>query len=317
MKNDGKQRRNAILGTILAAFAILGACPESAKAADAPVAMATPTAGNVEIRRGAAEWKPLTRNAWLFPGDSVRSSSDGSIRFALPTQNVQTTLSGAGRIDAGPDGELVPVEGTLSAKTPATGDLAAGIAVRFAESQRYTTVRRGTSAAKENDGAPQPPRSVAASPAWPEIVAQSPGAGIAVAAIVDDKRFETIAGDEPAVRIKLSGLAPGRHSLAIETTKNGVVARSEKLGTLVWLSENEERTAAKALADAKTAYPNDGLVAAAVLEDSGLLVPAMDAYSAHLDANPDDAGMRPLLVRVYAELRLNSMRAKEVERLTR
>lgn len=120
---------------------LLPSMSPQAFAAGPPVAMLIQAKGTVETSRDGATWKPVTRNKLLFTGDQVRTGADGSGTLINQTANTAQTIASGSQIEIAADEHKV-VSGTLSKAEPATGDLASGLANRFAEAQRYTTVRR-------------------------------------------------------------------------------------------------------------------------------------------------------------------------------
>ena len=56
---------------------------------------------------------------------------------------------------------------------------------------------------------------------------------------------------------------------------------------------------------------DDVILGANVLEQKGLIVAMMDIFRKHFAENPDDNGLRPLLIQAYQDLKLSNLRERE------
>jgi hypothetical protein len=81
-------------------------------------------------------------------------------------------------------------------------------------------------------------------------------------------------------------------------------------GKLKVLASAEEATIKTAL----MAAGDDYFAQADVLEQHGLLVPAMDAYRAYFDAYPDDIEMKPLFIANLQALQLMTEKTAEAQK---
>ena len=84
------------------------------------------------------------------------------------------------------------------------GDLLAGLGNRFAEEQKYTTVRRAVSGKDGVEVGVAP--KLTASPSYPEIVWESPNNTVSYWLTLDGKSIDLPATSDKLARFKLSGL---------------------------------------------------------------------------------------------------------------
>ena len=293
---------------ILASF-VLGT-PTYSRAAEPPVAMLMQVEGTVEQSHDGNTWKPVTRNKFLFAGDIVRTGSDGTAKVVDQTNNTARALAVNSRIEV-VGNTLTVASGTLSPPEQLAGDIGAGLTNRFAEAQRYTTVRRGVQTA-EAAAKLRLVRQVTASAAYPELVWQNIGKQYSYELVIDGAKTAVASSESDMIRTQLPVLSPGNHTFTVSVMDKGAkVSDADKEGTIVWLSPAEDKALADALAKTKAAVPNDTFALANLLDERGLTVAAMDLYRKYFTDNKDDNDMRPLLIRAYYELKLNDLKQKE------
>ncbi|MBX9634893.1 MAG: hypothetical protein K2X44_07910, partial [Magnetospirillum sp.] len=133
--------RTGLKGYIAVVLSAVMGFSVAAIAADPPVSMLIQANGAVETSKDGSKWSPVTRNKFLFAGDMVRTGADGSGKLVDQTTNMAQAVAANSEIKIEAAGAKA-VSGSLSAPEPAAGDLVAGLGNRFAEAQRYTTVRR-------------------------------------------------------------------------------------------------------------------------------------------------------------------------------
>lgn len=301
-----KPSMGAFFAVILALTGI--AAPKAVWAADPPVAYLMQATGTVEDSHDGTNWRPVTRNKNLFAGDWVRTGADGSAKLIDPATNSAQVMAANTKVQV-VQGSYKVADGKLSAPEQIAGDLGAGLANRFAEAQRYTTVRRGVEAATTNL---RVARQVTLSSSFPDLVWQNVGKQYSYVLTIDGGKQDVAATDADIVRVKLKDLSPGSHAFTV-TTLDGdkEVGNSGKGGTIVWLSADEDKALTDTIAKVKSTFPNDPFAEASVLDDKGLSVPAMDLYRKHFAEDKDDNSMRPLLIRVYYDLGLSDLKHKE------
>jgi hypothetical protein len=294
---------------ICAAVGMLTQLPSRVFAADPPVSMVTQAIGTVETSRDGATWKPVTRNKFLFAGELVRTGGDGSAKLVDQAASTAQNLSANSQIEVGATG-LKVVSGSLSAPEAASGDLVAGLGNRFAEAQRYTTVRRGVQT--DTSIKLRVAQQVTLSATYPELVWQSFGKNRSYVLTIDGVATQVAGTDDTMVRFRVPALTPGKHSFTVAVTEGGQkVAEADKDGTITWLSADEDKAVVAAVARIKAASPKDDFSVANLLDEKGLSVAAMDGYRKYFGENKDDNDMRPLLIRVYNELKLADLKQQE------
>jgi hypothetical protein len=279
-------------------------------AADPPVSMLIQAVGTVEVSKDGAKWTPVTRNKFLFAGDMVRTGADGGGKLIDQASNMAQTLGASSEVKVEAAG-VKAVAGTLSKPEPASGDLVAGLGNRFAEAQRYTTVRR----AVNKDGQEIKLRlisQVTLSATYPDLVWEGYGKQYSYLLSIDGKEIAIPGAEGDMIRFRLSELAAGKHSFTVAVTEGGKkVADAEKEGSIVWLSPAEDKALSDELAKVRAATGSDDFTAASLLDSKGVTVAAMDLYRKYFDANKTDNDMRPLLIKAYNDLKLKDLRQKE------
>ena len=301
------------LTTFLAlALCLVIAAVSPVRAGDAPVSLLIQAAGSVEVSRDGTKWTPVTRNKFLFAGDFVRTGGDGTGKLIDQTTNMAQTISANALLKVEADG-VKAQSGTLSNPQLANADLAGGLANRFAEAQRYTTVRR--SAHKE--GAEIKLRlaqQVVLSASFPELAWEGVGKQYSYSLVIDGNATAVPGVEGPLVRFQVPALSPGKHSFTVAVLEGGKkVADAEKEGQIVWLSPAEDQALSADVAKIKAAVPGDDFAVANLLDAKGVTVAAMDLYRKYFEANKDDNDMRPLLIKAYNDLKLHELREKEAQ----
>jgi hypothetical protein len=277
--------------------------------AGAPVALLIQANGTVEYSRDGTAWKPVTRNKYLFAGDMIRTGADGSGKLIDQAKSTSQTIAASSQIQV--DGtEIKVINGTLSAQEAASGDLVAGLGNRFAEAQRYTTVRRG--AKKPNEIKLRLPQEISLSSAYPELAWQNFGKQYSFVLTIDGKAHTVAGADGDMVRFKVPELGPGKHTFTMTVTENGKqVAEADKPGSIVWLSADDDKAIAESIAKIRAIDPKDDFSVANLLDEKGLAVAALDLYRKFFTENKDENELRPLLIRAYSELKLDELRQQE------
>ncbi|WP_254432402.1 hypothetical protein [Magnetospirillum sp. SS-4] len=288
---------------------LLTQAPSTVVAADPPVSLLMQVSGTVEHSRDGNTWKPVTRNKYLFAGDMIRTGSDGSGKLVDQATNMAQTIAAGSKIEVAGTA-LKVVSGTLSAPEAASGDLVAGLGNRFAEAQRYTTVRR--SVQKEGPIKLRVVQQITLSATYPELAWQSFGKKHDFVVTIGGAAHKVAGTDSDLVRFKVPELAPGKHSFTVAVMDGAnKVAETDKEGGIIWLSAAEDKALAESIAKIRAINAKDDFSVANLLDEKGVTVAAMDLYRKYFDDNRDDNEMRPLLIRAYNELKLVEMKNKE------
>jgi hypothetical protein len=294
---------------IFAVGLLVSQAPGGALAADPPVSLLMQVSGTVEHSRDGSVWKPVTRNKYLFAGDMIRTGSDGSGKLVDQASNMAQTIASGSQVEVAGNA-LKVVSGKLSAPEQASGDLVAGLGNRFAEAQRYTTVRRGV--AKDTAIKLRVVQQVSLSATYPELAWQGFGKDRSFVLTIDGTAHQVAGGEGELVRFKVPELSPGKHAFTVSVIENGQkVAEADKEGAIMWLSAAEDKALAESIGKIRAINAKDDFSVANLLDEKGLTVAAMDLYRKYFDENKDDNEMRPLLIRAYNELKLVELKNKE------
>lgn len=301
---------NRFLGVAIATILLGLGWNATARASDPPVSMLMQATGSVETSKDGTAWAPVTRNKFLFAGSKVRTGADGSAKLIDQTSGMAQTIGANSEVDLSAGGPKT-VSGSLSAPEAASGDLVAGLSNRFAEAQRYTTVRR--SVRKENiDLKLRVISDITLSPGYPDLIWENVGPQYGYVLVIDGTSVTVPPSGDEMIRMRVPALSAGPHSFGVSVTEGGqVVAQTEKGGTITWLSAAEDKALADGVARVKAASGNDDFALGNYLDSKGVTVAALDAYRKHFSAHKDDNDMRPLLIKIYNDLKLRELRQKE------
>jgi hypothetical protein len=282
----------------------------AALAAEPPVSMLMQPAGTIEVSKDGAKWAPVTRNKFLFAGDTVRTGADGAATLIDQASNMAQTVAANSVVKVEANG-IKAVSGSVSAPTQASGDLVSGLSNRFAEAQRYTTVRRAVNK-EPSELKLRLIGHVTLSATYPELAWEAMGKQYSYVVTVDGKSFAVPATEAEIARLKLPELSPGEHSFTVAVIEGAnKVAEADKEGGLVWLSPADDAALAQSVSKLRATNPGDDFAVANLLDSKGVTVAAMDLYRKHFDANKDDNDMRPLLIKAYNDLKLKGPRQRE------
>lgn len=299
-----------ILALALTAALTMMGWTHGVQASEPPASMLMQVAGTVETSKGGDKWSPATRNKFLFVGSQIRTGADGSGKLIDQTSGMAQTIGANSVVEITATGAKA-LSGTLSAPEAASGDLVAGLSNRFAEAQRYTTVRR--SVKKEAvDLKLRVASDITLSTSYPDLVWENLGAQYGYTLVIDGTSHKVAASKDDLVRFRVPDLAAGQHSFGVTITEGDqVVGQTEKGGTITWLSATEDKALTDGVARVKAASGNDEFALGNYLDSKGVTVGAMDAYRKHFAAHKDDNDMRPLLIKAYNDLKLRDLRQKE------
>ncbi|MBF0308920.1 MAG: hypothetical protein HQL56_05270 [Magnetococcales bacterium] len=277
-----------------------------------PVAMLMQLSGDVQFSKDGDKWKPLDRNKFVYPGNQVKTGANGSLKVLLQANNTLQEMGANAHIQI-EEAAVKVMAGSLSAPAAASGDLMAGFSNRFAQAQRYTTLRR--SAKQEGEVKLKVARSVALSKEFPELAWENVGEEFSYQLILDGKTLPVPSTKDPVVRVRIDNASPGEHEFDVKVMKGSeVVFEAKRGGSLVWMSNEEMEAVKSGLSRIKQVAGEDDLMVAGYLEERGLAVAAMDHYQAHFRKHPQDNDMRPLLIQAYNTLKLENMKREEAQR---
>ncbi|MFN3075795.1 MAG: hypothetical protein ABT940_02735 [Alphaproteobacteria bacterium] len=302
----------SLMFPILMITAMLCGVPREVLAGGAPVLMIMQVSGKVEVSKDGSNWAEVTRNKFLFAGDSVRTGADGGGKLVNQASNMSQALSPNTVVKVG-DAEASVVSGSLSAPEAVSGDLVAGLGNRFAEAQRYTTVRRSV----DKDGQKvtvAAASQVTLSDSYPEMAWQGLGKDYSYMITVDGKGQPVAASGEEIVRHRLSGLTPGRHKFRLAVLKDGKsVAETEKDGEILWLSADEDKAVKASEQKIRAVLADDDFSLGNFFDSKGMSVVAMDHFRKYFTAHKEDNDMRPMLIKTYHDLKMKGLKSAEAQ----
>ena len=279
-----------------------------------PVGKLMDPSGSVEYSRDGEKWRPVTRAKYLFEGYHIRTGSDGESNFVNQTSGLAQSLGNnvTARVAAA---GLEVAAGQVSDPFSSEAGLMDGLANKFASAQRYTTVRRAVKKPGEADCdvKVRMARKISVSEGYADLVWEQACPGHSYVVTLGETTH-TVAEPETRgahVRFKLPLPDAGEYELRLDVMSGDEIAYSpRRAGTLRVLDGAEENAIKASLA----ATGDDYFAQADILEQSGLLVPAMDAYRAYFEAYPDDIEMKPLFIANLQALRLMAEKTAEAQK---
>jgi hypothetical protein len=281
----------------------------------APVTLLTQVKGSVEYSKDGTKWKKVSRNKLLFAGVQIRSGADGSGQFINQSSGAIQQL-GADTLVKISEAGAEAVSGSLSAGDGTDTALLASLQNRFTKAQRYTTVRRAV--IKHEDVDLQVPREIVLSETYPELIWENPGSDYSYLLTIDKQQFPIAATQEALIRFSVPPLSAGNHSYKVELLQgNKVVFTPGRESTLHWMSSEEWQRFTAQQQSVAQQLNDDPFFSAMLLEENGLLVPALERYQRYFNENPDSNELRPIFIQLLHSLKLKEMRMAEAETYNR
>ncbi len=284
----------------------------SADAPRSPVGKLMDPDGAVEYSRDGEAWRPVTRAKYLFSGYHIRTGADGSGNFINQESGLAQSL-GANVTAMVGDAGLDVSAGEVSDPFSSDAGLMDGLANKFASAQRYTTVRRAVKKPGEPDCEVKVrlAREITVSEGFADLVWEKACPDNTFVIVLGEQQFDVPAGDAGEhIRFQLPVPAAGEYDLRLDVKAGEeVVYTPRRPGKLKVLAAAEEATIKTAL----VAAGDDYFAQADVLEQHGLLVPAMDAYRAYFEVYPDDIEMKPLFIANLQALQLMTEKTAEAQ----
>ena len=300
------QKITALLSLIV--FLALG---NATKASVPPVAKLVEPQGNVEYRRGASDWKVVKRTKYLFEGYGVRTGEDGSVRLISQVNGDSRQLRGGSEIQIS-DSDVNLISGELSDSISGDASFYQSLNNKFAKAQRYTTVRRsaGIGDTDSCDSKVRTIRKISISNAYPDLVWRNACPEYSYRLVIDNGSPIEVSAQSTSemIRYNVSQVTPGEHTFRVEVMDNdGIIYIPKRDSVFSVLTAEQEKVVLSELEQIE----DDVILGANVLEQNGLFVAMMDIFREHFAENPDDNGLRPLLIQAYQDLKLSNLRERE------
>ena len=301
---------NQKITALLSLIASLSLCAVT-KASVPPVAKLVEPEGNVEYRRGSSDWKIVKRTKYLFEGYGVRTGKGGSVRLVSQVNGDSRQLEGESEIQIS-NSEINIISGELSESISGDASFYQSLNNKFAKAQRYTTVRRSAGIG-ETDGCDSKVRTirkVSISSAYPDLVWRNACPEYSYRLVIDNGSPIDVSAQSTSemIRYDVSQATPGDHTFRVEVLDNdGIIYIPKKDSVFSVLTADQERV----VLDELEKVGDDVILGANALEQKGLIVAMMDIFRKHFAENPDDNGLRPLLIQAYQDLKLSNLRERE------
>ena len=301
---------NQKITALLSLIALL-ALGSATKASVPPVAKLVEPQGNVEYRRGTSDWKVVKRTKYLFEGYGVRTGEDGSVRLISQVNGDSRQLRGGSEIQ-GSDSGVNLISGELSDSISGDASFYQSLNNKFAKAQRYTTVRRsaGIGDTDSCDSKVRTIRKISISNAYPDLVWRNACPEYSYRLVIDNGSPIEVSAQSTSemIRYNVSQATPGEHTFRVEVMDNdGIIYIPKRDSVFSVLTAEQEEVVLSELEQIE----DDVILGANVLEQNGLFVALMDIFREHFAENPDDNGLRPLLIQAYQDLKLSNLRERE------
>ena len=276
-----------------------------------PVAKLVEPQGNVEYRRGNSDWKVVKRTKYLFEGYGVRTGEDGSVRLISQVNGDSRQLRGGSEIQVSDSGVNL-ISGELSDSISGDASFYQSLNNKFAKAQRYTTVRRsaGIGDTDSCDSKVRTIRKISISNAYPDLVWRNACPEYSYRLVIDNGSPIEVPAQSTSemIRYNVSEAAPGEHKFRVEVMDNdGIIYIPKRDSVFSVLTSEQEQDVLGELEQ----VGDDIIIGANLLEQNGLFVAMMDIFREHFAENPDDNGLRPLLIQAYQDLKLSNLRERE------
>lgn len=305
---EDREKMKVRLYALFAVAFFLGTSLFFSAIAQEPLVMLIQAQGPVWYSTGGEQWKPVTRNKFLYEGWKVKTGVDASCKLLHQNSNEVDTLAQETEVTVAATGTRVNRGSVTSEKTSST--LPGHLKRKLAKVQKYTTVARS---AKNKDRMDfRTAGRVLLNEDYPDLAWENAGKEYSYRLTLGGKFLEVPGSGEPVIRYTVRGLAPGEYLFLVQVLYQGeVIYTPEQTGTLVWMDEGQKRELAAKLGELDGIDRANGYLLGNLLDDEGLKVAAMDHYRAYLKEHPDANEVRPFLVKVLHELGFAALREKE------
>ncbi len=295
----------ALIGTTLLMFS------SQLISSEPPISKLVEPEGKVEYRRVDSEWKLVKRTKYLFEGYAVRTGENGSARLVNQLNGESKTIKANTEVEV-VSSAIKVVSGSVSEPIPGDASFYQSLTNKFAKAQRYTTVRRsaGIGETENCDSKVRTIRKITISASFGDLAWRNACPEYSYRLVIDGGIPIEVAAQSTSemIRYSVSNLVPGEHAYRVEVLDNdGIVYIPKRDSVLIVLNENEEAALLRELSE----IGDDIILRTSFLEERGLFVAMMDSFRQYFGENPDDNGLRPLLIQAYQNLKLSDLRERE------
>jgi len=186
---------------------------------------------------------------------------------------------------------------------------------QFMNALRFTMVQQSVSSAQASFKL-NTAQKVKISRKYPDLVWQHIGPDYSYRLIIDNHYFEiTPEKNASIVRFKTPTLESGPHKYMVQVIKDGkIVYHPPKSHTLYFLTEQEQNDLLKEKQMIEAINPENNFLLGNYMQEKGLIVVAMDQYRQFFEKYPEENQMRPYLIKIYNDLRLNDLKLVEIQK---
>jgi len=280
----------------------------SASAMPKPAVLLIQAAGDIEYSKDGVKWKKVDRNKFLFDGDHVRTGNNGLCKLLNQDAGTSSDLERNSHAIIRTD-SIETMSGKISAPSQSTGVIG-DITRKFATVQKYTAVLRAP--AKPGEVKLDTAEAITLSEDYPALVWENPGSEYSFQVMVGSNVHNVPASGKDMIRFKLPEMTAGKYAYRVTLIHQGKeIFSPQKQGTLIWLSDKERQTVNEELKRIDQLDPGNGFLIGNYMDEKGLSVAAMGHYERFFSEHPEEYELKPFLIKVYADLRLEKLREKE------
>jgi len=300
---------NKFIRTVfILAMAVLFSTPATAASEDDPLVLLIQAKGKVMYSADGNRWKNVRRNKFLYEGNRVKTGGDGACKLISQETGMIERIGGNTAVEIRAEGTKA-LKGMISEAEHA-GSLTGFLKRRFAKVQKYTAIQRRARSGDQTEL--ETVRDITLSEDYPDLVWENVGPEYAYQLIVGEKVFDVPDSREAMVRFRLSRMEPGQYDYSVQVLYDGeILYAPENKGRLRWLSDAERRSLRERESSVRQVDPDNGFLLGSFMDKQGLKVTAMDQYRKFLTENPDANEVRPFLIKVFDDLKLEGLREAE------
>jgi len=268
--------------------------------------------GLVQYSHDGQTWSSISSNKFLYQSDHIQTKENSSCQLLDQVNRTIQVMSENTTIIINKNG-IVKKKGHISSKG-SVNHLLSDMNKKFLKALRYTVVRRSISTAPSFEL--KTARKITVSSNYPDLVWQHLGPEYSYRLFIDTHKFDiSVDKNESTVRFPVPKLKSGKHKYYVNVLKDGTpLYEPSKKRKLYYLSEQEQAELLNQKNAIEQIDPENGFLLGNFLEENGLIVAAMDYYQKFFEKNPEENQMRPFLIKIYNDLRLNHLKKVEINR---
>ena len=276
-----------------------------------PVVLLIQARGDVACSPDGRQWREVLRNKFLYEGDRVKTGPAGYCKLIDQQTEMIQTIGNRMEVEIHKDGTRA-IQGDIAEARPA-GSFISFLKRKFARVQKYTVLRRR---GKPKDKIRlRTAREICLSDIYPDLVWENAGPEYTYQLTVGQKVLDIPPARGDLVRCTLAPMTPGRFAYRVRVLYKGeVVYTPERENHLHWLSETEKNAFLEKEQRVREIDPDNGFLLGNFMDEQGFKVAALDQYRRFLTENPEMNEVRPFLIKVCNDLRLDRLRQTEAVR---